>query len=197
MRATGLLLQPLQIRETGNVPQPYSPNPRSDPRTTMATFAQHFDLTNEFNILRIICGLFLLPHLAMKLKDLAGTYELYRAWRLTPPKLWVHACIVIEIVGSIGLVFGIYTAMPPPSSPCSCSSPPGRSGASATASGCGTSAATNIRCSGRSAASSSPCTGDAGAALILRSVRSTRLEGWGGHRSRVYPRSAIFGAQVG
>ena len=24
---------------------------------------QNFDLTNEFNILRLICGLFLLPHL--------------------------------------------------------------------------------------------------------------------------------------
>ncbi len=75
----------------------------------MAYFAQHFDPTNEFNILRIICGLFLLPHLAMKLKDLAGTYELYRTWRLYPPKAWVHACIAIEIVGSIGLVFAIYT----------------------------------------------------------------------------------------
>src|SRR3972149_1869499 len=75
----------------------------------MTYLAQHFDPTNEFNILRIICDLFLLPHLAMKLKDLAGTYELYRAWRLYPPKAWVHACIAIEIVGSIGLVFAIYT----------------------------------------------------------------------------------------
>ena len=75
----------------------------------MPTLAQSFDLTNEFNILRIICGLFLLPHMVMKAKDLNATYEVYRAWRLYPPKVWVQACIVIEVFGSIGLVFAIYT----------------------------------------------------------------------------------------
>jgi len=29
-------------------------------------------------------------------------------------------------------------------------------------------------------------------ALILRRRRSRRLEGWGGHRSRVYSRSAVL-----
>ena len=72
-------------------------------------FAQHFDLTNEFNILRIVCGLFLVPHMVMKAKDLPATYEVYRAWRLYPPKLWARASTAIEIVGSIGLVFAIYT----------------------------------------------------------------------------------------
>ena len=75
----------------------------------MSHLYQSFDLTNEFNILRIICGLFLLPHFIMKVKDIPGTIELYRAWRLHPPKAWVHACIAIEIVGSIGLVFALYT----------------------------------------------------------------------------------------
>jgi putative oxidoreductase len=79
----------------------------------MAAVAQHlaqnFDLTNGFNILRIICGLFLVPHMVMKAKDLPATYELYRAWRLYPPRAWVHACLVIEVIGSIGLVFAIYT----------------------------------------------------------------------------------------
>ena len=75
----------------------------------MAYLAQHFDLTNQFNILRIICGLFLVPHMVTKAKDLATTYEVYRAWRLYPPKVWVRASTAIEIVGSIGLVFAIYT----------------------------------------------------------------------------------------
>ena len=75
----------------------------------MTYLAQHFDLTNEFNILRIICGLFLLPHMVTKTKDLAATYEVYRAWRLYPPKAWARASIAVEIVGSIGLVFAIQT----------------------------------------------------------------------------------------
>ena len=79
----------------------------------MAAFAQHlaqnFDLTNGFNILRIICGLFLVPHMVTKASNLPFTYEIYRQWRLYPPKAWVLSCIAVEIVGSIGLVFAIYT----------------------------------------------------------------------------------------
>ena len=75
----------------------------------MPDLAQAFDLTNEFNILRIICGLFLVPHFVMKVKDIPGTIEVYRAWRLTPPAAWVYACLIIEAVGAIGLVFAIQT----------------------------------------------------------------------------------------
>src|SRR5262245_31552345 len=48
-------------------------------RTEMPDLYQSFDLTNEFNILRIICGLFLVPHFVLKAKDLPGTVEVYRA----------------------------------------------------------------------------------------------------------------------
>jgi putative oxidoreductase len=75
----------------------------------MSNFAQNFDLTNEFNILRIICGAFLVPHFVMKAKDIAATAEVYRIWRLTPPLAWIYACLVIEAIGAVGLVFGIYT----------------------------------------------------------------------------------------
>lgn len=79
----------------------------------MAAFAQHlaqnFDLTNGFNILRIICGLFLIPHMVAKASNLPFAYEIYGTWRLYPPKAWVLSCIAVEIVGSIGLVFAIYT----------------------------------------------------------------------------------------
>jgi len=75
----------------------------------MAYLYQNFDLTNEFNILRIICGLFLVPHLYSKASNLEFTYGIYREWRLYPPQAWVHACIVMEVIGSIGLVFAIYT----------------------------------------------------------------------------------------
>jgi putative oxidoreductase len=70
---------------------------------------QHFDLTNEFNILRLICGLFLLPHLYAKASDLELTYKIYDDYRLYPVKAWVFSCMAIEVVCSIGMVFAIYT----------------------------------------------------------------------------------------
>jgi len=70
---------------------------------------QNFDLTNEFNILRIVCGLFLLPHFYAKVSDLQATYKLYDDFRLYPVKAWVAACLIIEIVCAIGMVFGIET----------------------------------------------------------------------------------------
>jgi putative oxidoreductase len=72
-------------------------------------FYQNFDLTDEFNILRLICGLFLLPHFYAKVSNLDFTYKLYTDFRLYPPKAWVFSCIVIEIICSIGMVFAIYT----------------------------------------------------------------------------------------
>lgn len=70
---------------------------------------QNFDLTDEFNILRLICGLFLLPHFYAKASNLAFAYKLYSDFRLYPPKAWVFACLVIEIVCAIGMVFAIET----------------------------------------------------------------------------------------
>jgi putative oxidoreductase len=70
---------------------------------------QIFDLTDEFNILRLICGLFLLPHFYAKVSNLDFTYKLYTDFRLYPPKAWVFSCIVIEIICSIGMVFAIHT----------------------------------------------------------------------------------------
>src|SRR5689334_16883351 len=73
------------------------------------SFFQIFDLTNEFNILRLICGLFLLPHFYAKASDLELTYKIYDDYRLYPVKAWVYSCMVIEIVCAIGMVFAIYT----------------------------------------------------------------------------------------
>ena len=70
---------------------------------------QNFDLTNEFNILRLTCGLFLLPHFFAKITNLELTYKIYDDFRHYPVKLWVFSCSVIEAVCAIGMVFAIYT----------------------------------------------------------------------------------------
>ena len=70
---------------------------------------QNFDLTNEFNILRLICGLFLLPHCYAKLSNLELTYKIYTDFRLYPQWAWIYSCIAIEIVCAAGMVFAIET----------------------------------------------------------------------------------------
>jgi uncharacterized membrane protein YphA (DoxX/SURF4 family) len=73
------------------------------------SFLQIFDPTNPVNILRVACGVFLLPHLFAKLSDLQFTYKLYAEFRLNPPRAWAYASITTEIVCSIGMVFAIAT----------------------------------------------------------------------------------------
>jgi len=70
---------------------------------------QNFDLTNEFNVLRLICGLFLLPHFFAKAGNLQFTYQLYRDFRLYPPKAWVFSCLAIEAICATGMVLAIHT----------------------------------------------------------------------------------------
>ncbi len=75
----------------------------------MSSLAQNFDLTNGFNILRIICGAFLLPHLYMKVSNVPFSLQIYKEWRLEPPAAWLYTAVVVEIICVIGLIFGIYT----------------------------------------------------------------------------------------
>jgi putative oxidoreductase len=75
----------------------------------MSGYFQNFDLTDEFNILRIVCGLFLVPHLYAKATNLELMVGVYRDFRLYPPRAWIFACMTMEVIGSIGLVFAIYT----------------------------------------------------------------------------------------
>jgi len=73
------------------------------------SFYQNFDLTNEFNILRLLCGLFLLPHFYAKASNLDFTYKLYNDFRLYPPKAWAFSSMTIEIICAIGMVLAIHT----------------------------------------------------------------------------------------
>ena len=70
---------------------------------------QNFDPTNEFNILRVVCGLFLLPHFYAKAGNLEFTYKIYDDYRLYPVKAWVFSCLLVEIICAIGMVFAIAT----------------------------------------------------------------------------------------
>ena len=71
--------------------------------------AQSFDLTNGMNVLRIICGLFLVPHLFVKFRNQDFVKGFMDKAGLRPPILWLYASFAIEIVATIGLVLNIYT----------------------------------------------------------------------------------------
>ena len=75
----------------------------------MSGLLQNFDLTNEFNILRIICGLFFIPHIYAKF-FVPEALGFFVAAKFKPPATWMYAACVIEIVCATGLIFGILTA---------------------------------------------------------------------------------------
>ena len=71
--------------------------------------AQNFDLTNAFNILRIVCGLFFIPHLFVKFQNQDFVKGFMEKVGLNPPGAWLYAAFAVEIVATIGLVLGIFT----------------------------------------------------------------------------------------
>lgn len=72
------------------------------------SLADKFNLLNEFNILRIVCGVFFIPHIVAKL-TVPATFEFFVRAGFQPPAFWMYMAGAIETALCIGLVFGIYT----------------------------------------------------------------------------------------
>ena len=75
----------------------------------MSSVIQNFDLSNEYNILRIICGAFFIPHIYAKF-FVPEALGFFVAAKFKPPATWMYAACIIETVLAIGLIFGIYTS---------------------------------------------------------------------------------------
>ncbi len=73
----------------------------------MSGYLQNFDLTNEFNILRLICGLFFIPHIYAKFY-VPEALGFFKAAKFNPPRTWKYISCVIEVFITIGLIFAIY-----------------------------------------------------------------------------------------
>ena len=73
----------------------------------MPTWAD-FDLTNGLNILRLICGLFFIPHIVGKFTEPA-TLNFFKAAKFDPPATWMYFAGTIECFLTVGLVFAIAT----------------------------------------------------------------------------------------
>lgn len=66
---------------------------------------QSFDLTSGANLLRILCGLFLVPHLVIKFRNQDFVKGFMAKAGLNPPAAWLYGAFAIEIVASVCLVF--------------------------------------------------------------------------------------------
>jgi putative oxidoreductase len=74
--------------------------------------ASSFDLTQSRNVLRIICGAFMFPHIAGKFAGgalSAGTVGFFAKAGFAPPELWVWLAAFAEAAAGIALVLGICT----------------------------------------------------------------------------------------
>jgi putative oxidoreductase len=73
----------------------------------MSGLYQNFNLLNEFNLVRIICGLFFIPHIYAKF-FVPEALGFFVAAKFKPPAFWLYTACVIEIIVAIGLILGIY-----------------------------------------------------------------------------------------
>jgi putative oxidoreductase len=74
--------------------------------------ASNFDLSNGFNVLRIICGAFMFPHIAGKFAAgalSAGTVGFFAKAGFHPPEVWVMLAAAAEFSVGVALVLGLCT----------------------------------------------------------------------------------------
>lgn len=74
--------------------------------------SSNFDLTKEWNVLRIVCGAFMFPHVASKFAEAglaAGTVGFFAKAGFNPPEAWVWLAAAAESLAGIALILGICT----------------------------------------------------------------------------------------
>jgi len=74
--------------------------------------SENFDLTKGLNILRIICGAFMFPHVAGKFAGgvlSAGTVGFFAKAGFHPPEVWVYIAATAETLAGIALILGVCT----------------------------------------------------------------------------------------
>jgi putative oxidoreductase len=72
------------------------------------SWADKFNLLNGIVILRLICGLFFVPHLYAKF-FVPEALGFFVAAGFKPPATWMYVACAVETVLAIGLIFAIYT----------------------------------------------------------------------------------------
>jgi putative oxidoreductase len=81
-------------------------NEKQNAGRAMSGYLQNFDLTHGINILRLICGLFFIPHIYAKF-FVPEALGFFVAAKFRPPAGWMYTACVIETFLAIGLIFAI------------------------------------------------------------------------------------------
>ncbi|HJV85397.1 MAG TPA: DoxX family protein [Noviherbaspirillum sp.] len=69
-----------------------------------------FDLTSGAVILRLICGAFFIPHIYFKIVgDPPPALGFFKTAGFKPAAFYMRVAMVVETIGAIGLLLGIYT----------------------------------------------------------------------------------------
>lgn len=67
-----------------------------------------FGLDSGIDWLRVLCGVFLLPHLVVKFQSRAFVKGFFEQAGLKPPMVWLYAALAIEAVTGTFLIFDFY-----------------------------------------------------------------------------------------
>ena len=70
---------------------------------------QDFDLTNPVVVVRLMAGLFYIPHVVFKLTGFTGSLAAFAKMGFEPAMFWVSLAILTETLCAIGLTFNVYT----------------------------------------------------------------------------------------
>jgi len=68
-----------------------------------------FDLTNPIVVVRLMAGLFYIPHIVFKLTGFAGSLAAFSKMGFEPALFWLSLAILTESLCAIGLTFNLYT----------------------------------------------------------------------------------------
>lgn len=72
----------------------------------MSGYLENFDLTHGINILRLICGLFFIPHIYAKF-FVPEALGFFKAAKFNRPAAWMYTACVVETILAAGLIFAI------------------------------------------------------------------------------------------
>jgi len=67
-----------------------------------------FDFTQPLNVIRVVAGLFYLPHILFKVFGMAGALGFFAKAGLVPAPFFVGLALVVEALACVSLTFGLY-----------------------------------------------------------------------------------------
>jgi len=71
--------------------------------------SKDFDLTDPIVVVRLMAGLFYVPHALFKIAAFTGSLAAFGAMGFQPPLFWVSLAILTEAICAVGLTFNLYT----------------------------------------------------------------------------------------